>query len=154
MFRVLDIHAARKDEDPLTETHDLNRQAVKPRQNRTRDHVIDCAEHRLSLAEIQHAVERPEQRIELMGAEQHGDAELLLHLSHKLHHTLLVPHVEAYQRLIEQEQARLSEQSLCEQEPLALPTRKLAQWPPGQIARTNRNERPINGVPAAAVKAR
>src|ERR1019366_149509 len=65
-------------------------------------HLHDGAEHRLAVAEIEHAVERAEQLIELMRAKQHGDLALAADLAHHVDRHLLMACVEADQRLIEQ----------------------------------------------------
>src|SRR5271169_1175454 len=63
MVGNLDVAAARHDEDVAAGAHHLNVGAVKPRQYRRGDHFLDGAEHRLPVAEIEHAVERAEQLV-------------------------------------------------------------------------------------------
>src|SRR5664279_4513802 len=65
MVGNLDVAAARHDEDVAVGAHHLNVGAVKPREHRRGDHLLDGAEHRLAVAEIEHAVERAEQLVEL-----------------------------------------------------------------------------------------
>ncbi len=63
------------------------------------------AQRRLAAAEVQHPVQRAQQRVQLVRAEQHGDAELALQPAHQPHHLALPVRVEADQRLVQQQQA-------------------------------------------------
>src|ERR1019366_8924622 len=102
MVGNLHVAAARHHEDVAVGTHHLDLGAVEAREHRRGDHFHDGAEHRLAVAEIEHAAERAEQLIELMRAKQHGDLALAADLAHHVDRHLLMACVEADQRLIEQ----------------------------------------------------
>ena len=93
-------------------------------------------------AEIEHAVERAEQRIELVGAEQHGDAEFGCSAARSSTTRALVVRVEADQRLVEQQQPRPADQRLGQQQALPLAARDLGQRPPRQVGGADQLERP------------
>jgi hypothetical protein len=100
---ALDVAAARHHEDMASRAQYLDVGAIKPRQHRRRHHFINGAENRLAVAEIEHAVERAEQLIELVRAEQHGDLSLAADLAHHIDDDFLMACVEADQRLIQQQ---------------------------------------------------
>jgi hypothetical protein len=60
---VLEIVAGRHDEDAPVQPHDLDLGLVQPAQHRTRDDLIDAAQRRVGAAEVEHAIERAEQRL-------------------------------------------------------------------------------------------
>ena len=109
------VVAAGHDEDPALEADDIDLGTVQARQHLPGDHLIDRAARRLAAAEVQYPVQRAEQRIQLVGAEQHRDAEFGLQRSGQLDDGALVMRVEADQRLVEQEKFRLSNQCLSQQ---------------------------------------
>src|SRR5579884_3303351 len=65
VFVALDVTTARHDEDPALEAHDLDLGSVQPRQDRAGDDLLDRAERGLAAPEIEHPVERAEQRVQL-----------------------------------------------------------------------------------------
>src|SRR5215469_9817530 len=75
---VLDLVPTRHHEDTVLEPQHLHLRAVETRQHRCGDHLIDRAERRMASAEIEHPIERSQQRIELVRTEQHRDSELPL----------------------------------------------------------------------------
>src|SRR5664280_2186821 len=99
MVGNLHVAAARHHEDVAVGADYLDVGVIKPRQHRRGDHFVHRAEHRLAVAEIEHAVERAEQLIELMRAEQHGDLALAADLAHHVDRHLLMARVEADRRL-------------------------------------------------------
>src|SRR5258708_39211584 len=78
MRLVFDVLVAGHDEDAALEADALDLRSVEARQHRARDHFIDRAQRGLAAPEIEHAIERAEQRVELMSAEQDRDPELPL----------------------------------------------------------------------------
>ncbi len=100
----LDLAVGGDDDDAVLDPQHLDGRAVEPRQHRAGHHLLDGAERRAAAPEIEHAVHRAEQRIELVGGEEHGDAERLLDALHQRHHRLLIAGIEADQRLVEQQQ--------------------------------------------------
>src|SRR5664279_3891044 len=70
---ALDVEAVRHHEDVAFGAHHPDVGAVQTRKHRRGHHVVDRAQHRLLVAEIEHAVERSQQLIEFVRAEQHGN---------------------------------------------------------------------------------
>ena len=96
--------------------HDLDLGAIEPRQHRPGDDLVDRAEHRRAGAEIEHAVDRVDERVELVGAEQDRDLEFVAQPARDLDDARLMRGIERDQRLVEQQQLRLAEQRLAEQQ--------------------------------------
>src|SRR5664279_1654908 len=82
MVGNLHVAAARHDEEVTVGAHHLDLGAVEAREHRRGDYFLHGAAHRLAVAEIEHAIERAEQLIELMRAEQHGDLALAADVAH------------------------------------------------------------------------
>ena len=102
MVGALDVASARQHEDMAVGAHDLDLGAVELRQHRGRNHLIDGAERGVTVAEIEHAIERADQLIELVGAEQDRDVTLAGEATNQIDDCLLIAIVEADQRLVEQ----------------------------------------------------
>jgi hypothetical protein len=151
---MLDVDSARENEDAAIGTHHLDGYSIEPRQNGPGNHLLYRAQGSVPLAEIQHPVETPEQRIELVRAEQHRQAQFLLQPAHQLHNASLMAHIEANQRLIQQQQARLAKQGLREQQPLSFAAGDFAERTPGQIARIDQIERLVHLLPPRNPKPR
>ncbi len=64
---VLGLVIARHDEDAAAEADHVDRRAVKPGQHGPGDHLVHAAQRRLAAAEVEHPVERTEQRVEFVG---------------------------------------------------------------------------------------
>lgn len=120
VIELVDFDIARHHEDAAIHAHHVDRRAVQARKDGLRNDLVDGAERRASAAEIQHAVERIQQRIELVRREQHGDIQLALHAPHEFDHARLMPRIETDERFVQQQQARIAEQTLREQQPLTL----------------------------------
>ena len=99
---------------------DVDRRPIKFRQDWRRYHLLDRAERRMSAAEIKHLVDGVEQRVQFMRAEEHGDPELGLQAFDQLDDLLLTARIEADQRFVEEQQFRVADQRLRQQQPLAL----------------------------------
>ena len=112
---MLDLAPARQHEDMPAGVHHVDVGAVEPRQHRRGDDLVDGAKHGLAVAEIEHAVERADELVELVRAEQNRDAALAADAAHHVDRHLLVSRVEADQRLVEQQQLRLPNQRLRQQ---------------------------------------
>ena len=121
--------------------------AVEAGEDRRRHHLVDGAESGAAAAEIEHAVDGAEQLVQLMGAEQDGEAELLRQAADEVDDDVLLMLVEADQRLVEQEQARAADQRLGDQQPLALAARHGRERPLGQRRAVDRLERPVDVAP-------
>src|SRR3984957_10272449 len=102
MLVALHILVARHHEDTALYAHHVDLGSVEAREHRAGDHLIHGAERRLPASEIEHAIERAEQRIALMGTEQDRDPELHLQRFHQGHHGVLVMRIEADQGLVQQ----------------------------------------------------
>ena len=92
----------------------------------------------MAAAEIEHAIERAEQRIEFVRAEQHGDAEFLLQRARQFDDRPLMMRIEADQRFVEQQQARAAEQRLRQQQALTLAARGLRERTAREVGRLTR----------------
>src|SRR5690242_21009504 len=90
-------------EDAVPQAQNLDLRAVQSREHRSRDHLIDRAERCLAASKVEHPIERAEQRIELVGAEQYRDSELLLQRLDQRNDVALMWGIETHQRLIEQQ---------------------------------------------------
>src|SRR6185437_1849015 len=101
MFDAFHVVAPRHHENMSLGTHHADIGSEKSRQYRRCDDFVDGAEHRLAVAEIEHAVERAEQLVELVRAEQDSDLALAADPAHHVDRDLLMARVEADQRLVE-----------------------------------------------------
>ncbi len=70
MVGAFDVAPARQHEDMAVGAHHADSRAVELRQHRRRHHLGDGAERGMAIAEIEHAIERADQLIELVGAEK------------------------------------------------------------------------------------
>ena len=151
---VLHVVAAGHHEDPAIHLHHVDRRAIQPRQHRAGDHFLYRAERRVAATEIQHAIERSQQRIDLMRAEQHGDAELLLQRARQFDHRTLVMRVQADQRFVKQQKARTTEQCLGQQQTLPLAARCFGQWPAREVGCSHHLQRPLHLAARGGAKQR
>src|ERR1700688_1191245 len=102
MSMGLERTVARDDQDPALHMEHFDRRAVEPREHLAVDHLLDRAESGLSVAEVEHAVHDAEERIDVMGGEEHRDAEACLDALHQLDDRMLVARVEADEGLVEE----------------------------------------------------
>src|SRR6476660_9738332 len=79
VINAFDVASARHHENMAAGAHDLNVRAVEPRKNRCLHNLIDRPEHGLPVTEIEHAIKRSQQLVQLMRAEQHRDLALAAH---------------------------------------------------------------------------
>ena len=149
---ALDVDVAGHDEKAVLDAHHLDLRAVEARQHRAGDDFVDRADHRRAGAEIEHAVDRVDQRIEFVGAEDDRDLQLVAQPPRDVDDALLVGRVERDQRLVEQQQPRPAEQRLAEQQALALAAREFADRAARQIARVDVIERPVDFAPRRLVE--
>src|SRR5512144_3056372 len=103
MVGPLDIQPPRHHENMPFGAKHLNFGTEKLRQYWSCDHLFDRAEHGVAVAEIKHAVERPEQLVKLVRAEQHGNLPLAADPAYHIDRNFLAAGVEADQRLVEQQ---------------------------------------------------
>src|SRR5579885_1323191 len=99
---LFDVMAPRHDEDAAVHFDDVDLRAVEAGKHGPIDDVIDGADSRLPVPEIENAIHRRQQRVELVGAEQHADAELRLNLANELNDLVGIVRIEARQRLVQQ----------------------------------------------------
>ena len=59
---ALDVMAARHHKDVAISAHHLDLSAVKPRKHWRGHHFVDSAQHGLAIAEIEHTIERTEEK--------------------------------------------------------------------------------------------
>src|SRR5271166_3376172 len=144
MRLTLDVDVARHDEIAVSDMDDFDVRAIQPRQHGPGDDLVDRADHRRAGAEIEHPVDSIDQRIEFVRAENDRDLEVVANAPRDLDHALLMRGIERNQRLVQQQQPRLAEQRLTEEDLLALAARQFADRPAGKIARANLVERPVD----------
>ena len=109
----LDVDVARHHEIAVLDADDLDLRPIKARKHRPGNNFIDRADHRGPRAELVNPVNCIDQRIELVGAEQNGDLEVVANAPRDFDDALLVSGIERDQRLIEQQQARPADQRLA-----------------------------------------
>ena len=151
---ALDVDVAGHDEIAVPDPHDLDLRAVEARQHRAGHDLLDRADHRAAAAQIEHPVDGVDERVELVGAEQDRDLEVVADAPGDLDHALLVGGIERDQRLVEQKKARAAEQRLAEQHPLPLAPRQFADRAAGEIPRPHLVERPVDLAPRRLVERR
>src|SRR5208282_860988 len=149
---ALDVDVARHHEIAVPDANDFDRRAIEPRQHRPCDNLVDCADDRRPAAEVENPVDRVDQRIELVRAEQDSDLEVVANAPCDFDDALLVRRVERDQRLVEQQQTRPAEQRLAQQYKLTLSARQFADRAPGEIARAHFVERPVDLAPRRLVE--
>src|SRR5262249_47671568 len=99
-------------DDTTVYAHHIDRRAVEPRQHLAGDDFVDRTEARPAAGEIEHAVHRSQQRIDLVRGEEHRHALASLDAFHQLDDVLLEARVEAHQRLVQQQKLRPAEERL------------------------------------------
>src|SRR5665213_4171996 len=105
-----DRASLRQYEDVTARTDDLYGRAIEPGQDRYGNNLVRSPERRLPVAEVEHTVDRTEQLVQFMRTEQDRHLHLAAQPCRQLDDHMLVPRVEADERLIEQQYARLAEQ--------------------------------------------
>ena len=106
--------------------------AVERGQRLARDHLARRPCDRAAAGEVDDAVEVGEDRVDVVGDEQHGDALARGRSAATSAATArLVGQVEAVERLVEQQQLRPADQRLGDQQPLLLAAGELADRPLG-----------------------
>src|SRR5262245_29547849 len=118
----LHVTAARHHENMSVGAENLNFGIIQSRQHRCVDHLVHRAQHRLPIPEIKNPVERTEQLVELVGAEQNGDLSLAANGAHDIDRDFLMARVQADQGLVEQQQFRMSNKRLRQKKSLAFST--------------------------------
>src|SRR5271156_3017714 len=121
---TLDVDVARHDVEAIFDAHDLDRRLIKARQHRSSDDLVHGADHRRSRAEIEHAIDRVDQRIELVGAEQNRNLQIVADAPCGFNDALLMRRVERDQWFVEQQQTRPADERLAQQHPLTLAARQ------------------------------
>src|SRR6202162_3114706 len=107
---ALDVDVAGHHEIAILDAHHFDRRAIEARQHRPVNDVVDRPDHRLAPAEIEHAVDRVYQRIELVGAEQDRNLQIVADAPCGFNDALLVRRVERDQWLVEPQQTRAAPQ--------------------------------------------
>ena len=79
-----------------------------------------------------------------MRGEQHGNAEFTLHAAHEIDHAGLMTRIEADQGFIEEQEFRVAEQALREQQTLPFAARQLGQRPRGECACADQIEHAVD----------
>ena len=124
---------------PIGPNH-LDLRAVKLRQHRRGGDFRHGAERRMAVAEIEDAVERADQLVEFVGAEQHRDVAVAGKAPDQVDHRLLITVIKADERLVEQQELRIAQKRLREQQALAFSAGHIRKWPAGEIGRADRRQ--------------
>src|SRR5215467_13418390 len=141
VINAFHVAPARHHEDMAVGAHDLYVGAVELRKNRRLHNFVDRPEHRLPVAEVEYAVKRSQQLVKLMRAEQDRDLALAAYRAHHIDRDFLIACVETDQWLIEQQELRIADERLRQQQPLPLATGHFRERPCGKIARADGLER-------------
>src|SRR5580704_7876212 len=83
MLVALDLIGAGHHEHSTLQEHHVDVGPVKPRQDRGRDHFLDRADRGLPVTQIEDAIDRTDERIDLVGAEKHGELEFAIEFGDK-----------------------------------------------------------------------
>src|SRR4029078_2865335 len=118
MMGTLDIQPPRHHKNMPAGAEYLDFSTEELRQYRGCHDLLDRAKHGMAVAEIEHAIQRPEQLVELVRAEQYGDLALAADPAHDIDRDFLTAGVEADQRFVEQQKLWRPDQLLCEQQSL------------------------------------
>src|SRR5262245_22887024 len=122
VIHSLHVAAARHHENMAVGAKDLDIGAIQSRQHRCVDYLVHRAQHRLPIPEIENTVERTEQLVELVSAEQNGYLSLAANGAHDVNRDFLMAGVETDQGLVEQQQFRMSDERLRQKKPLPFST--------------------------------
>src|SRR5580698_1203662 len=100
MLVMLDVVLTRHYEDARAEADHLDGRLIERGEHRRGDDLVDRPECGVPAREIEHAIDRTEQRVELMRAEQHGDTKLPLQGFRQADDGVLVMRIETDERLV------------------------------------------------------
>src|SRR5689334_15948576 len=96
---ALDVAAAGEHENMPIGPHHLDLRAVKLREHRGGSNFRNSAERRMAIAEIEHAIERADQLVEFVRAEQNRNVALAREAPDEIDHGFLITVIEADERL-------------------------------------------------------
>jgi hypothetical protein len=99
-------------DDATAHPQHVDRGTVQRRQPLAGEDVVRRTDGPAAPDEVQHAVDEREHRVDLVGDEQHGGAELTATVVDELGDRLLVLEVEGEQRLVAQQHLGTAQQSL------------------------------------------
>ena len=125
----------------------MDRRLVELREDVRVDHLVDRAEHGGAIDDIEDEIDRIEQRIDLMRAKQHRRMATRGDALDRLDDTTLVARIEADQRLVEQQQRRIAQQRLREQNPLPLTAGEAVDRTRREVGRADFGERRARHAP-------
>src|SRR5439155_6134221 len=114
-FRLAD-----DDEPAVRRAQHLDRRAVETTEVGTRDHIVGGPLDRTTAGEVDNTVEVAEDRVDVVGDEQHCHLLLLTDPAHERRDRGLGRKVEAVERLVEQEELRSPDECLRDKQPLLL----------------------------------
>src|SRR3954471_1174106 len=117
------------DEAPVGSVQHFDRGAIETAERLGRDHFLRPALHRTAAGEVDDAVEGAEDRVDVVGDEQHRDALFPADPPNERCDCRLVREVEAVERLLEQQQLGAAEERLGGQQALLLAAGQLADRP-------------------------
>src|SRR5262249_25074156 len=141
MIGALEVTAAGEHENMPISPHHLDLRTIELRQHRRRGDFRHGAERGMTVAQVEYAVECADQLVEFVGAEQNRNVALAGEAPDQIDHRFLVAVVEADERLIEQQELRLTKKRLREQQALPFSARHVGQGPAGEVRRADRSQR-------------
>src|ERR1700735_5204217 len=139
--RALDVAATGQHENMAVGPHHFDLGAVKLREHRRGRHFVHSAERSTPVAEIEDTVERADELVELVGAEQNRNVALAGEAADQVDHRLLLTVIEADQRLVEQKKLRIAQQRLRQQQALAFAARHVRERTAGEISGADGSKR-------------
>ena len=135
------------DQPPVAGLQHLHGQPVQPRQRLPRDHLLHRPRHRVPGGEVDDPVQVGQQRVDVVGDEQHGHALPSADLCHERGHDRLVGQVEAVERLVQQQQLRPAHERLGDQQPLLLAAGELPDRAVRVLARADELDHLLDPLP-------
>src|SRR5438552_1329416 len=109
------LRLADDDEPSVRGAQHLDRDAVEAAERGGGDHLVGAAFDRAPIGEVDDSVEVAEDRVDVMGDEQHRDASLPADPAHERCDGGLAGEVEAVERLVEEQQFRAADERLRDQ---------------------------------------
>jgi hypothetical protein len=125
--RFLSAAVTCDDQNPAVHVQDVDVMAIKPFEDVRSDHLFGCPTGRPTAREIDDPVHDGQERVHLMGRQEHRDALLLGDAIEQFDDFLATSNVKVGERLVEQQQLRATDQrTRCCSPPESCPTRESA----------------------------
>src|SRR5690606_6121138 len=116
------------------------------------EHLIRGADAEPSAGEVEHAVDHAEQRVDVVGHEQHPEAPLATMPVDEVAHEPLRAQVERAERLVAQHEPRVARERLADAQPLLLTPREQRHRHLRVVAGPHRIEQLVDALMARAAR--